>query len=336
MDAIVLVGGQGTRLRPLTAARHKSLVPICNRPAIDYLFSWLRESGIRRVVLALGLANEDLAEAYPAGNRDGMEFVTIFEKQRLESGGAIRYAVEQAGITGRFLVLNGDVYMEFDFRQALAAHESAGALVTLALSPVEDPSQFGVAVMDDAGWIRGFHEKPPLGQAPSNLVNAGAWIFEPAAVGMIPAGAVRVEETLFPSLAERGRLFGHVFEGPWEDIGTPQRYLALNQLLAARSESTIATGCIVEPTAVFIASSLGPGSVVGQRTVVEGSILWERVTISDDVSVRNSILADGVTVEAGATIERAVVGHGATICAGAVVSPGTIIQPGSRVDGASN
>ncbi len=335
MDAIVLVGGQGTRLRPLTAARHKSLVPICNRPAIDYLFSWLRESGIERVVLALGLANEDLADAYPAGVRDGLEFVTVLEKQRLESGGAIRYAVEQADIRDRFLVLNGDVYMEFDFRQALAAHEKAGALVTMALSPVDDPSQFGVAVLDADNWISGFHEKPPLGHAPGNLVNAGAWIFEREAVGMIPGGAVRVEETLFPSLAERGRLFGYVFEGLWEDIGTSERYLSLNQLLAARSESNLGPGCMVAPTAMLIASSAGAACAIGERVVIEGSILWEHVTIADDVSVRNSILADGVTVAAGATIDRAVVGHGATIGAGVVLLPGTIIQPGSRVDGAT-
>ncbi len=331
MDAIVLVGGQGTRLRPLTAARHKSLVPVCNRPAIDYLFEWLGRSGFDRVVLALGLANEDLADAYSGGEVHGMRLVTVLERQRLESGGAIRYAVEQLGINERFVVFNGDVYMEFDFQKALAAHVASGALVTLALSPVEDPSQFGVAVLDDENWIRGFHEKPPLGHAPSNLVNAGAWIFEPAATGMIPPGAVRVEETLFPSLAERGKLFGYEFEGPWQDIGTPERYLALNQMLAARGSQGLADACTIAPDSMLIASSAGPSTSIGKHCVIEGSILWERVTIGDDVNVRNSIIADGVTIGTGATLERAVIGHGATVAAGANVT-GAVIQPGSRVD----
>lgn len=334
MDAIVLVGGQGTRLRPLTAARHKSLVPVCNRPAIDYLFEWLGRSGFGRVVLALGIANEDLAEAYPEGALHGMRLVTVLERQRLESGGAIRYAVEQLGITERFVVFNGDVYMEFDFQGALDAHIKSGALVTMALSPVEDPSQFGVAVLDEGNWIRGFHEKPPPGHAPSNLVNAGLWIFEPEAVAMIPPGAVRVEDTLFPSLAERGKLFGYVFDGPWQDIGTAERYLALNQLLATRGGEHLVHEATVSPGSIFIASSAGPGTRIGKHCVIEGSILWEDVEIGDDVNVRNSIIANGVQIESGATIARSVIGHGATIAAGATLS-GAIIQPGSCVD-ASN
>lgn len=333
MDAIVLVGGQGTRLRPLTASRHKSLVPVCNRPAIQYLFDWLKESGIRRVVLALGLSNEDLAEAYPAGDRDGLEFVTVFEKQRLESGGAIRYAVEQTGISGTFLVLNGDVYLEFDLQAAVARHKDAGALVSLALTPVDDPSQFGVAIVDGEGWIRGFHEKPPRGQAPSNLVNAGAWIFELDAVEAIPPGAVRVEETLFPSLAERGRLLGYQFNGPWADIGTPERYLALNQLLAVRGVAADSGSATIDPAAVLIASSAGPGCVIAERALIEGSVLWENVRVGAGASIVNSIVADGVTIGAGATLDGAVIGHGSTIAEGVTLPPNTVLQPGSQYDG---
>lgn len=333
MDAIVLVGGQGTRLRPLTAARHKSLVPVCNRPAIEYLFNWLRDSGVTRIVLALGLSNEDLAEAYPAGVRDGVEFVTIFEKQRLESGGAIRFAVEQTGIEDTFLVLNGDVYLAFDLREAINRHQQAEALVTLALTPVDDPSQFGVAITDEANWIRGFHEKPPRGQAPSNLVNAGAWIFEPEAVEMIPPGAVRVEETLFPSLAERGRLLGYQFDGPWADIGTPERYLALNQALAVSLPGATPADARVDASAMLIASSVGPGSEVGPRAMIEGSILWERVIVGEGASVVNSIVADGVTIGAEANLDGAVIGHGCTIAPGMTLPPHTVLQPGSTYDG---
>jgi mannose-1-phosphate guanylyltransferase len=152
VDAIILVGGQGTRLRPLTLTRHKSLMPLCNRPAIEYLFEWLGEHGIERVVLALGRNNEDLADAYPGGRLGDLELVLVQETHRLESGGAIRNAVQTAGIEGRFVVLNGDIFADFDLTAAIAEHESRQADLTLALHEVEDPSQFGVAVVDAKGW----------------------------------------------------------------------------------------------------------------------------------------------------------------------------------------
>ena len=183
MDAIVLVGGQGTRLRPLTLTRHKSLVPLCNRPYMEYLLDWLEASGFQRTVLALGQQNEDFADAYPAGRRGGMEIAIVTERERLESGGAIRHAVRSAGIEGRFVVVNGDVFLDFDFAEALRAHEAANAELTLALYEVDDPSQFGVAVVDADGLVTGFVEKPPPGTEPGRLVNAGVWIFEPQLVG---------------------------------------------------------------------------------------------------------------------------------------------------------
>ncbi|MDZ7729198.1 MAG: sugar phosphate nucleotidyltransferase [Dehalococcoidia bacterium] len=235
MDAIILVGGQGTRLRPLTAARHKSLVPVCNRPMISYLFDWLERSGFERAVLALGQANEDLAEAFPPGPYGSMRIEHVIERQRLESGGAIRNAVQEAGIDERFLVLNGDIYIDFDFDAAVRAHEDASAELTLALTPVEDPSGFGVAVVNDHGLVTGFVEKPPRGTAPGNLVNAGAWIFERALVDEIPPGAVRVEETLFRRWSRAsGTCWATGSKGRGWMIGNPERYRELNVLLARR------------------------------------------------------------------------------------------------------
>ncbi len=333
MDAIVLVGGQGTRLRPLTATRHKSLVPLLNRPAIEYLFDWLARSGIERVVLALGQSNEDLAASYPAGRHGAIEIVPIVEKERLESGGAIRNAVRTAGIAGRFVVLNGDVYVDFDFRAAYRAHVGFGADLTLALHEEEDPSQFGVAVVDPEGLVTGFVEKPPRGEAPSRLVNAGVWIFEPGLVDEIPAGAVRVEETLFPSLvARRRRVLGYRFVGHWADLGTPQRYLALSRALLA-GDNDIAMGANIAADADVAGSAVGPGSTVGSRARVTDSILWEGVTVGKGAVVERSILADGVIVGDGATAAGVVAGKGASIGAGAVVPQGTSIDAGGRYDG---
>lgn len=334
MDAIVLVGGQGTRLRPLTSHRHKSLVPVLNRPAIEYLFEWLERSGIERVVLALGRDNDDLAAAYADGRAGNLPVVIVQEKERLESGGAIRNAVQAAEIEGRFAVLNGDVFVDFDFRAALTAHEEKQAELTLALYGVNDPSQFGVAVLDDEGLVSGFVEKPPPGTEPSRLVNAGVWIFEPGLVDEIPPGAVRVEETLFPSLvARRRRVLGYVFEGIWADIGTPQRYLALNEaLLAQRGKRAAAEKAHLDPTAEIHHSAIGPGTEVGREALIENSVAWEGVKIGAGARVIRSILADGVTVGEGASLERVVVGRGATIPAGSRVPPGTSLESGARYD----
>ncbi|MCC7364576.1 MAG: NDP-sugar synthase [Dehalococcoidia bacterium] len=333
MDAIVLVGGKGLRLRPLTQTRHKSLVPVVNRPAIEYLFDWLIRSGIRRAVLALGQDNDDLADAYPQGRYAGLELTFVRERERLESGGAIRNAVRVAGIEGRFVVLNGDVFVDFDFEDALERHEKAHADLTIALYEMDDVTMFGVAVVNEDGLIDGFIEKPPPGTEPSRLVNAGVWIFEPHLVDEIPPGPVRVEETLFPSLiARRKPVVGYVFRGVWADIGTPQRYLALNEaLLSYQAHVSVSSDATVDPSAMVLMSSIGSGCRVGAEAVVDGSVLWENVTVGAGARVVESILADGVEIGEGAIVERCVIGAGATILAGARLANASI-EPGARYD----
>lgn len=335
MDAIVLVGGQGVRLRPLTRTRHKSLIPLANRPAIEYLFEWLRRSGFDRVVLALGQHNEDLARAYPTGVHHGMAFLVIEESTRLESGGAIRNAVETAGIAGRFTVLNGDVFIDFDFAEALAAHEARGADLTIALHEVDDPSEYGVAAVDRESMIVGFVEKPPPGTAPGNLINAGVWIFEPHLVEQIPPGAVRVEETLFPSLVARERaVYGHRCTGMWADLGTSARYLAMNNaLVRAHGDSAVGAGVVMGASATLRDSSVGDGSTIGDGSAIRNSILWERVIVATGVEIVDSIVADGVTIGANARLDGAVVGAGATIESGARLAAGTVVEPGARYHG---
>ena len=329
MDAIVLVGGLGTRLRPLTYTRHKSLVPLCNQPAIEYLFNWLAESGVGRVVLAIGQHNEDLEAAYPDGEWNGLRIVQVPEHTRLESGGAIRNAIREAGVEGRFLVLNGDIYAEFDLKVALAAHEEQRAELTMALYPVDDPSPFGVAALSDDGLISGFVEKPPPGTAPSNLINAGVWIFEPGIVAEIPDGAVRVEETLFPSLVARGRrVLGFEFQGLWADIGTPQRYLDVGVALATRSDMpSVHAEASVSVAATVSSSSIGAGTTLRGGASVEQSILWEGVTVGRNAQVRSSVIADGVDIGDGAILDGVVSGTGASFPPGAVVPSGTVVEP---------
>ena len=332
MDAIILVGGQGARLRPLTLTRHKSLIPVANRPALDHLLDWLGGHGVERAVLAMGQRQDDLVEAYPEGERGGLAIAHVVERERLESGGAIRNAVRAAEVEGRFLVLNGDVYVDFDLGAALGAHEQAGARLTLALCQVANPSAFGVAVVDGASRITGFVEKPPPGTAPSDLVNAGVWVFEPDLVQEIPPGAVRVEETLFPSLVGRGEnVLGHHFEGLWADLGTPGRYLELSRALVKRSGAPLlAGGAVVAEDASVEGTALAADSVIGPGASVTGSVLWEDVRVEARAQVRDSVLADGVTIGAGAVVRGAVLGRGASVAAGARLRPGEIVEPGER------
>ena len=334
MDAIILVGGQGTRLRPLTLTRHKSLVPVANQPAIDHLLDWLSASGIERVVLALGQHNEDLADACPEGRRGSLTIVHVLERERLESGGAIRNAVREAGVEGRFLVLNGDVYADFDLSQALAAHVEAKARLTLALWPVTNPSAFGVAVVDDASIVTGFVEKPPPGTEQSNLVNAGVWVFEPGLVDEIAPGPVSVEHTLFPSLVGRGAgVLGYRFEGLWADLGTPARYLDLSCALAKRAgTSFVADGASLAGDASAVESAVGAGCVIEAGATLRHSVLWENVGVGAGARVSNTILADGVTIGDGAVVQGAVLGSGASVAAGATVPAGTLIDPNGRFE----
>ena len=332
MDAIILVGGQGARLRPLTLTRHKSLIPVANRPALDHLLDWLGGFGIERAVLAMGQHQADLVEAFPEGDRGGLTIAHVVERERLESGGAIRNAVRAAEVEGRFLVLNGDVYVDFDLGAALAAHAQTEARLTLALCRVADPSAFGVAVVDGDSRIRGFVEKPPPGTAPSDLVNAGVWVFEPDLVGEIPRGAVRVEETLFPSLVgRRENVLGYRFEGLWADLGTPARYLELSRALAQRAGAPfLAEGALMGEGARVEASSVGAGSVVAAGAAVTGSVLWEDVRVEAGAQVSDSVLADGVCIGEGAVVRGAVLGRGASVAAGAVLRPGESVEPGGR------
>lgn len=330
----MLVGGQGTRLRPLTTHRHKSLVPLLNRPAIEYLFDWLERSGFTRAVLALGQANEDLARAYPAGRHGNLKIVPILERERLESGGAIRHAVKTAGVEGRFAVLNGDVYLDFDFAPALEQHLACEAELTMALKEMPDASSFGVAVTDPEGMITGFVEKPPRGEEPSKQVNAGVWIFEPHLVNEYPEGAVRVEETLFPSLvARRKRVLGYRFEGHWADLGTPARYLVCSNQLLGGGRNAIGQNVKLSATGSVTGSAIGANSQLAMGSSVQSSILWESVTVGAGAQVSDSILADNVVVGVNAVVHNVVAGRGARVGAGVSVPPGTSIEADASYDG---
>jgi mannose-1-phosphate guanylyltransferase len=328
MEAVVLVGGFGTRLRPLTYTRPKQMLPIVNRPLLERIIGYLGGYGVDRVVLAMGYRPDAIQRAYPTGRCAGVALHYAVESEPLDTAGAIRFAATQAGIDERFLVLNGDVLTDLDLDQFLAFHEDRGAEATIHLHPVDDPSRFGVVPTDDDGRVLAFVEKPAPGEAPTNLINAGTYVFEPSVLGRIPAGrAVSVERETFPALVEAGTLYAQSGSTYWIDVGTPSHYLQAQLDLidgvwgepvdgihpdaqvhpsAVVRRSAIGAGAVVEADARIDRSVLLPAAIVRSRGVVEDSVLGEGAVVASDASVVGcTVIGDGETVESGARLDGA-------------------------------
>ena len=227
MRAVVLVGGLGTRLRPLTTDLPKQMLPILDRPMIEHVVGHLATHGIDEVVLSLGFLPGAFLDAYPDGRCAGVPLTYAVEPEPLDTAGAIRFAAEDAGIEETFLVLNGDVLTDLAVDELILFHRASGAEATVSLTPVEDPSLYGVVPTEANGRVTGFIEKPPADEAPCNWINAGTYVLEPSVLQRIPPGRrVSVERDGLPG---HGRLpeplFGFRSECYWVDTGTPETYL---------------------------------------------------------------------------------------------------------------
>ena len=259
MKAVVLVGGFGTRLRPLTLHTPKQMLPIGDRPMIEWVIEHLAHHGIDEAVLSLGYRPDAFATAYPDGHCAGVELHYAVEDQPLDTAGAIRFAAMSAGISERFVVMNGDVLTDLDVTALVDFHDRAGAEATVTLHEVDDPSRYGVVQTDDDGRVLAFVEKPAAGEAPSNLINAGAYVLEPSVLDRIDDGRpVSIERDTFPALVADRALYAMVDGGVyWLDAGTPETYLqAQLDLVAGRRALPEASRCravdgsaVVSPTA---------------------------------------------------------------------------------------
>ncbi|MBM3139988.1 MAG: NDP-sugar synthase [Chloroflexi bacterium] len=336
MLAIVLVGGEGTRMRPLSAETPKHLMPIVHRPLLEQLLDHLRMHGVDRVRLALRRPGEAIEAAVGDGSRLGLRVDYTYEDEPLGSGGAIAHAA--AGWDEPFLVCNGDIITDLDVTALVEAHRARGAELSLSLHEVDDPSPFGVVVLDAGGRITRFVEKPPRAEAPSRLINAGTWLFEPGLLREMDGSRFnRVEDGLFPRLAAEGRaIVGFRSDAYWIDVGRPESLLRAN-LDRVDAETAVAPGASVAPTArVELPAVVGAGSTLEAGAAVSRSLLWERVTVGAGAVVRDSVLATGVIVGAGAVVERSVIAHGAVIAAGAwlvdeAIEPRAYVAPAAAV-----
>lgn len=314
MKALLLVGGEGTRLRPLTQRIPKALVPVLNKPFLAWQLEYLRRAGITEVVLATGYLSHLIEATFGDGGAWGVRLTYSVETAPLGSAGAVKQA--EPYLDGEtFLVLNGDIFTDLDLRAMLAFHRERRALVTIATTPVEDPSHFGVVVTEPSGRITQFVEKPPPSTAPSRSINAGIYLLETRVLAQIPSATPSaLERGLFPSLARRGGAFyAFPFSGFWLDMGTLANYLALHRHLL-RGGVVRGEGVMVDPGVKLRGPVvLGPGCQVEEGATIEEAVLWEGVRVGGRAVVRRAIVASGCSLPPGCRLEGAALGEGQSL-----------------------
>ena len=322
MRAVVLVGGFGTRLRPLTSDLPKQMLPIVDRPMIEHVVGHLAAHGVEEVVLSLGFLPDAFRDAYPDGRCAGIPLHYAVEPEPLDTAGAIRFAAEDAGIDEAFLVLNGDVLTDLAVDELIVFHRASGAEATVSLTPVDDPSRYGVVPTDADGRVTGFVEKPPAGAAPCNWINAGTYVFEPSVIDRIePGRRVSVEREVFPAMADEGVLYGLRSEAYWVDTGTPETYLGvqLDLLDGVRgpARSGVDDAAEIHPGATVRRSVIGPGAVVAEGSRVCDSVVMAGSRIGEGAVVDGSLVGRNATIGPDARVlGLSVVGHGAEVVAG--------------------
>ena len=344
MDAVVLVGGKGTRLRPLTVGRPKPMLPTAGVPFLEHLLCRARDGGITRVVLSTSYRAEVFHDAFGDGSRLGLEVVYVHEETPLGTGGGIRNAASAltAAPDEPVVVFNGDILSGLDVTHLVDAHTESGAVVTLHLTRVDDPRAFGLVPTDDDGRVLEFREKP---QTPEEIVtdqvNAGCYVFRRDVLEAIPAGRpVSVERETFPGLLSDGaHLHGHVETSYWADLGTPTTFVAgCTHLVTGRAPSTALPGRtgeallldgaeVAADAQVTGGTTVGRGCRVGAGAVVEASVLLDGAVVAAGAVVRRSALGVDAEVGAGAVLEDAAVGDRAVVGARCELLSGARVWP---------
>jgi len=324
VKAVVLVGGQGTRLRPLTLTTPKPLLPIANVPFLERQLAWLGAHGVDEVVLSLGYLPDAFMEHFSDDRFGDIKLRFVVEHEPLGTAGGIRFAAE--GVDDRVLVCNGDVLTDLDLGALLQFHTEREAAATIALTQVADPSAFGVVPTRPDGEVIAFVEKPPSGQAPSNWINAGTYVLEPEVIDSIPPRlTVSIERETFPRMLEGpGRLFAMRSDAYWLDIGTPQKYLQA-QLDVARGRlgRPPVDGAIERGDAVWVQ----PGAEIDETADITGpTVIGVGARVGAEARVEASVLGPGTIVGEGSNLLRSVVLRGATVAPGERVTD-TVVSP---------
>jgi NDP-sugar pyrophosphorylase family protein len=330
MQALILAGGKGTRLRPLTVYTPKPVVSVVNRPFLLYQIDLLKKAGIIDITLSLSYQPDKIQQLLGSGIEYGVTIRYISEPTPLGTGGAYRFAMREA--KEPTVVLNGDILTDVNIANVIGVHKKNQADVTIAVAPVEDPSRFGVVTLDKTGSVTSFDEKPE-GMSSVNTVNAGIYVLEPVVSEMIDDGAVvSFERDVFPRIIDQRRpFFAYVMKKDyWRDIGTAENYLGAHYDLlagrvrdvdivrgaesevATRSEvdhlSVIAEGCVIKAGSRIINSVIGKGVLIEEHSTVENSVIWPHTRVLTAAEVRNSVVGRGCHIGRSCIVENAMLG----------------------------
>lgn len=340
MKAVVLVGGQGTRLRPLTFTFPKPMLPVAEVSIIERVVAHLGAHGVTTAVLSMGYQPDAFVDAFPSGRCAGVDLVYAVEPEPLDTAGGIAFAARYAELSQTMVVVNGDVLTDIDVSELVRLHRERGAEGTIALTPVDDPSAFGVVPTDADGRVTAFIEKPAPGTAPTNFINAGIYVLEPAVIDRIPAGAPRnIERVTFPEMVADGRLFAFGSTAYWTDTGTPALYLQANLDLVGdtrpgppaagaseRSPGVWTLGAGVIDGEIEAPALLGDAVYVDAAATVAGSVIGAGSRIEGNAVVRNSVILPGASIHTGAVVIDSIVGAAAVVGDGAAISDLTVVE----------
>jgi mannose-1-phosphate guanylyltransferase len=321
LKAVILVGGPGTRLQPLTFILPKSLVPVLNRPVMEHMIAYLKQFGVEDIILTLNYLPDAIRNHFGDGRDFGVRLVYCLEKDPLGTAGAVKNAGDY--LDGAFIVLNGDIFTEMDLADMFSFHTKKKARATIALTWVDNPSAFGVVETDSHYRVQRFIEKPPPGTATTNWINAGAYILEPEVLEYIPTGQhYMFEKGLFPRLLDAGEpVFGYPYPGYWLDMGTLAQYFSLNMdfLLAKISSPLIddhrrdgircGLNVAIHPSAAITAPAvIDRDCRIGKNVRLKGPVtIGRNCVIQDGASLENAVLWDNISIGANARLDRCII-----------------------------
>lgn len=330
MHAVVLVGGFGTRLRPLTLSTPKPLLPIANVRQLEHLITGLGAAGVTEVVLAIGFKPQPFFDAFPDGVCAGIALHYAVEPEPMDTAGAIAFAARHAGISDTFVVMNGDILTDLDVADLVAFHRARGAEGTIHLTPVADPSQYGVVEVDSDGWVRRFIEKPTPDETSSRVINAGTYVLEPSILDRMPAGQrLSIERVVFPAMVNDGALAAMATDDYWIDTGRPDTYLRANLDLIDGSRSRILSSvgpqALIDASASITHSVIGEGATVERECVVIDSVVLPRAHVGSKVRLERSLVMG--TVGEGASLVDCVIGAEGHVLPGASLVGARLPEP---------
>ncbi len=360
MKAVILVGGEATRLLPLTCNIPKATVPVLNTPFLEHVIRYLSCHQVKDIILAQSHLAQPIESYFGNGNQFGVKLSYTIEDTPLGTAGAVKNAAKYLDET--FLVLNGDIFTDLDITSMTDSHRERKAKVTIALTPVDDPTSYGLIETNAQGRVTRFLEKPDRSQVTTNMINAGTYVLQPEVLTQIPPQAnFSFERELFPLLLDQGQpVYAYPASAYWIDIGTPEKYLQLHRdLLSGKSsqytlvpgeEVLIGEQSDIQPTVqiegpAVIGSNcsiggkvklrgpvvIGTGCTIREDTVVEQSIIWRNARLGERVNLKNSIVAENCCLNTDSIIVDSILGDNVIVASGYKLEPGSRIWPGTTV-----